>query len=145
MSGIIVGIDGSSHSVNALEWAMKEGTLRHAPVTVVTVHSVPANPWTGNRSVLAADPAEEEKARRVPEELTRKAASQIGDAQSASITIRAVTGYPANDLIAASRDADLVVVGSPGAGGFGRLVMGSVSSQVGQHAYCPVVVTPGQK
>ena len=38
MSGIIVGVDGSGHSQRALEWAMNEAAIRHAPLTVVTVH-----------------------------------------------------------------------------------------------------------
>jgi len=38
MSGIIVGVDGSGHSQRALEWAMKEAAIRHAPLTVLTVH-----------------------------------------------------------------------------------------------------------
>ena len=43
MPGITVGIDGSAHSTRALEWAIKEAAVRHAPVTVLTVHSVPAS------------------------------------------------------------------------------------------------------
>ncbi len=51
-----------------------------------------------------------------------------------------VTGDPAEELINASRDADMVVVGSRGSGGFASLLMGSVSSKVTHHAACPVVV-----
>jgi nucleotide-binding universal stress UspA family protein len=142
MSGIIVGVDGSSHSARALEWALKEGALRQAPVTVVTVYSVPANPYTGNPTVQDTDAVHQHKMREAAEDLTRKAASEIGDTQPASVKIRAIIGYPASELIAASRDADLVVVGSRGTGGFARLVMGSVSSQVAQHAHCPVAVIP---
>jgi nucleotide-binding universal stress UspA family protein len=144
MFAIIVGVDGSNHSIQALEWAMEEGALRQAAVTVVTVNSTPANPWTGNPAVQDTDPAHEQKMRQAAEELIRKATSQIGDAQPTSVTVRALTGFPAKELIAASRDADLVVVGSRGAGGFARLVMGSVSSQVTQHARCPVVVIPAE-
>jgi nucleotide-binding universal stress UspA family protein len=60
------------------------------------------------------------------------------------VTVRAVNGFPAQELIEASRDADLLVVGSRGGGGFARLMMGSVSDQAVRHAYCPVVVVPGQ-
>jgi nucleotide-binding universal stress UspA family protein len=56
-----------------------------------------------------------------------------------------VNGFPAQELIEASRDANLLVVGSSGGGGFARLMMGSVSDQVMRRAYCPVVVVPGQR
>jgi hypothetical protein len=49
------------------------------------------------------------------------------------------------ELIEASEDADLLIVGSRGAGGFTRLMMGSVSSQVSHHAHCPVVIVPGNR
>jgi nucleotide-binding universal stress UspA family protein len=140
MPGIIVGIDGSAHSARALEWAIKEGALQHAPVTVITVNSVPASPWTGNPTVLAQDPAELEKLRQAAEELTVKVTSQLDGAQPASVTVRAMNGFPARELIDASQHADLVVVGSRGVGGFARLLMGSVSDQVTHHAHCPVMV-----
>jgi nucleotide-binding universal stress UspA family protein len=76
------------------------------------------------------------------EEMTLKVTSQLGEAQPAPVTVRAVIGFPSQALIEASREADLLVVGSRGAGGFAKLMAGSVSSQVVHHAHCPVVVVP---
>jgi nucleotide-binding universal stress UspA family protein len=73
----------------------------------------------------------------------QKAVSQVGDPGPASVTVRAVSGLPAHELVGASADADLVVVGSRGGGGFSRLLLGSVTNQVVAHATCPVVVIPG--
>jgi nucleotide-binding universal stress UspA family protein len=142
MSGITVGIDGSAHSSRALEWAIKEGAVRHAPVTVLTVHSVPMSGWTGNPIMLPQDAEDLKSERQAAEELTAKILSQLGDAQPPSVTVRAIIGFPAEELIEASRAADLMVVGSRGAGGFARLMIGSVSSQVVHHAHSPVVVVP---
>lgn len=140
MSGITVGIDGSDHSVRALEWAANEAAVRHAPLTVLTVHLVPQSGWTGNPIILPQDAEEVAKERQAAEEMTLKVTSQLGEARPASVTVRAVNGFPARELIEASRGADLMVVGSRGAGGFAKLVAGSVSSQVVHHAHCPVVV-----
>jgi len=54
-------------------------------------------------------------------------------------------GDAAEELVRASRDADLLVVGSRGSGGFAKLLVGSVSSQVTHHAACPVVIVPGSR
>lgn len=140
MPGIYVGVDGSGHSAYALEWAIEEAAIRRAPITVLTVYPVPVSGWTGRPVILSEDSAEQEKARQAAEEMTLKVTSHLGEARPASVTVRAVTGFPAEKLIEASRDADLLVVGSRGAGGFARLVLGSVSSQVVHHAHCPVVV-----
>ena len=80
-----------------------------------------------------------------PEEMIVKVTSQLGDARPASVAVRAVNGFPAQELIEASRDADLIVVGSRGSGGFTKLLVGSVSSQVVHHAHCPVVVVPTER
>jgi nucleotide-binding universal stress UspA family protein len=145
MPGIIVGIDGSDGAHRALEWAMKEAAAHHAALTVVTVHAVAASAWTGNPVILPPDEPAVEKVRHAAEESVAKAAAQLGESQPLSVTVRAVNGVPAQELIEASRDADLLVVGSRGAGGFVRLMMGSVSDQVVHHAYCPVVVVPSQR
>jgi len=140
MPGIVVGVDGSEHSLRTLEWAMKEAALQHAPLTVLSVHQVAGSYWTGNPIIYPADQPEEEKSRLAAEEAVSQAASRLGDAAPAPVIVRAVSGIPAQELITASRDADLLVVGSRGGGGFAGLRMGSVSSQVVHHAACPVVV-----
>jgi nucleotide-binding universal stress UspA family protein len=140
MPGITVGIDGSDHSVKALEWALREAAVQHSPVTVVMVHLVPMSGWTGRPITLPADAAELDKARQTADELILKVTSQLGDAKPASVKVNVVNGFPAQELIEASRDSDLVVIGSRGSGGFAKLMMGSVSSQVVHHAHCPVVV-----
>ena len=142
MSGITVGIDGSSHSTRALEWAVNEAAVRHAPLTVLTVHLVLQSGWTGNPITFPKDAEELEKERQAAEEMTLKVTSQLGEARPASVTVRAVSGFPSQELIKASGEADLLVVGSRGAGGFARLVAGSVSCQVVHPAHCPVVVVP---
>jgi nucleotide-binding universal stress UspA family protein len=142
MPGIVVGIDGSHHSTKALEWALKEAAVQHTPLTVLTVHSVPASPWTGNPVIMEQDAGEQEKMLAAVEELTQRVASELGETRPDSVTVRAINGFPAEALIEASTDADLLVVGSRGAGGFAKLMMGSISSQVVEHAHCPVVVVP---
>jgi nucleotide-binding universal stress UspA family protein len=145
MAGIIVGVDGSHDAHRALEWAMQEAATRHAPLTVITVHPVAASPWTGTPYFFPVDEPATEQARQAAEEAVAKAATQLGQSQPAPVTVKAVTGLTAQVLIEASRDADLLVVGSRGGGGFARLMLGSVSDQVMHHAHCPVVVVPGPR
>lgn len=62
-----------------------------------------------------------------------------------SVTVEALNGVPTEELLKAAGDADMVVVGSRGAGGFTRLLLGSVSSQIVHHAHCPVVIIPADR
>lgn len=145
MPGIVVGVDGSPDSQLALEWAVKEAALRHSALTALAVHQVAAGHWTGNPLVFPQDAPLREQAMQDAEEAVSKAARQLGDARPESVTVAAVSGLAAKELIDASHGADLMVVGSRGAGGFASLLMGSVSSQVVAHAACPVVVVPTRK
>ena len=110
MPGIVVGVDGSEHSQQVLEWAMKEAELKQAPLTVLAVHQVAASYWTGSPIIYPADLPEQEKSRQAAEEAVSQAADRLG-AALASVTVRAVSGLPAQVLIDASKDADLVVIG----------------------------------
>jgi len=66
----------------------------------------------------------------------------LDEPRPASVTVKAVHGFVVEEIISAGWDADMIVVGSRGAGGFTRLMMGSVASQVAQHAHCPVLIVP---
>ena len=143
MSGIIVGVDGSGHSQHALEWAAREAALRQTSLTVLTVEHVIAG-WGGGTApiVYPVDASDIERARKLAQAETDKVLEALGNRQPADVTVRAVSGVPAQELIRASDGADLLVVGSLGVGGLTRLLMGSVSSQVTHLANCPVVVIP---
>ena len=145
MSGIVVGLDGSAHSERTLAWAVAEAAARKAPLTVLAVHEVAAGHWTGHPVIYPADQPELEKMRQAVQEMTQKAVSQAGEPGPASVTVRAVSGLPAAELIDASGEADLIVVGARGGGGFAKLMLGSVSRKVLHHAHCPVVVIPGDR
>ena len=109
---------------------------------MVTVHEVAASGWTGNPIILPADEPALEKTRQAAQEAVAKAAIALGESQPASVTVRAVNGFAAEELISASRDGDLLVVGFRGTGRFAQLVLGSVSNKVVHQAHCPVVVVP---
>jgi nucleotide-binding universal stress UspA family protein len=154
MPGIIVGVDGSDHSHRALLWAMQEAARHHAPLTVMTVCPSPARPATATFWGLPTLPDagfDAERARRVVQDAVDKAAGEISgtvpevtvpEVTVPEVTVTVARGEPTEELVTASRDADMLVVGSRGTGGFTRLLLGSVSSQVVHHAACPVVVIP---
>jgi nucleotide-binding universal stress UspA family protein len=142
MSGIIVGIDGSSHSRRALEWAINEAAIRHMPLTVLTVHQAVTGFW-GGPVVYPGDADLTEHARKVAQDETDVALGKLApEARPPEVTVLAVTGIPAEEVLRMAGDADMVVVGSRGAGGFKKLLMGSVSTHVTHHSHCPVVVVP---
>jgi nucleotide-binding universal stress UspA family protein len=141
MSGIIVGVDGSGHSQRALEWAMREAAIRHAPLTVLTVHQAIVGFYGGVTS-YPDDEARTEQAREAAQAETDKVLAGLAGPRPEPVTVKAVNGFPVEELITASTEADLVVLGSRGAGGFTRLMMGSVAAQVAQHAHCPVLIVP---
>ena len=142
MPGIIVGVDGSEVSRRALDWAVREAGLRGAALTVLAVHQVASNYWTGSPEHYPADQPVTEVMRRAAEEAVQKAVSQAGEKAPASVTVRAVSGLPAQELVSASSDADLVVVGTNSGGGLSQMLLGSVTNKVVNHAACPVVVIP---
>jgi nucleotide-binding universal stress UspA family protein len=144
MTGIIVGIDGSDHSRHALEWAVREAAVRSAPLTVLTVQQAVVGYW-GSPVLYPGDEDLAEQGRKTAQAETDSVLEEIGSEPAPSaVTVRAVTGLPAEALLEAAADADMLVVGSRGAGGFKRLLMGSVSTQVTHHAPCPVVVIPDE-
>ena len=142
MSGIFVGVDGSDHSRLALAWALRAAARQGMPLTVISVRPTPVRPATDIYWAvpdLPVDTRGEEAELQALREFVNKVADETGETLP-DITVVVEKGDPAEVLIGASRDADLLVVGSRGSGGFARLMLGSVSSKVVHHAACPVVV-----
>jgi nucleotide-binding universal stress UspA family protein len=142
MTKIVVGVDSSDGSKEALRWAVAEGVLRQATVEAVHVWELPvfaATPF-GDIPVDTGD-FEREALRHFDEAVDAVDASGLPE----PIVRSFVAGGPAPELLAAATDADLLVVGSRGRGGFAGLLLGSVSQQVSQHARCPVVIIPHQR
>ena len=145
MPGIVVGIDGSPNAERALDWAMGHAAVLHAPLTVIAVHEVPKSYWGHIPVAGPADKVAVEEERKAAQEMTQRIASQLGDAAPADVSVVAVIGFVVEELVKASRDADMLVVGARGVGGFARLLLGSVSSQIVSHSVCPVVLVPHQR
>jgi nucleotide-binding universal stress UspA family protein len=140
MPGIIVGVDGSDHSRKALERAIQEAAAHHTSLTVLTVHQAVRDVY-GGVSTYPGDADLTEKARQAATAETNEVVAALG-VQPESVTVTAVHGLPAEELVKAAQGADMVVMGSRGAGGFARLRMGSTATQVAQHAHCAVLILP---
>jgi len=143
MPGIIVGTDGSAHSRRALEWAIREAGTRRTPLTVFTVYQAIPDYWGTVTSPGAHALAAE--ARKMAQEEADRLLDRAGPrSRPLSVTVRAANGLPAAELLKAAddTDADMIVVGARGAGGFRKLLLGSVSTYVTRHAHCPVAVIP---
>jgi nucleotide-binding universal stress UspA family protein len=148
MKTIVVGIDGSDGARAALSWAVEEARMRHAALRVVhawtlTPILVPAAAFG---SIGGAFPAPQDDAVFEDEnrELLDAAVAAVLDGQrDVPVNKVLVRGSPVPALLEAAEDADLLIVGSRGLGGFGGLLLGSVSDQVAHHARCPVVIVRG--
>jgi len=150
MPGIVVGVDGSANARYALEWAVSEAAVKNAPLTVLTVNEVAASFWTGQPITVPADQVLLETARKEATELTDKALADLGESRPSSVTVKAVNGFAADELIEASQNADLLVVGARGGAHFhggmaSHSPIGSISNKVLHRAQCPVVVVPAKK
>jgi nucleotide-binding universal stress UspA family protein len=144
MQRIVVGIDGSDGARRALEFAVAEAKVRDAHLVVVHAWLEPAAVAVG--SVITAGGVEPELFEEEAERTMREALAAVDTTGlPQGIEHHVVAGTPARSLLDAAQDADLVVVGSRGRGGFTGLLLGSVSQQVAHHASCPVVIVPSHR
>ena len=132
---IVVGIDGSAPSLAALEWGARQAEFTGSALEVLIVWQWPMS--YGFAMPLASDFEPATEAGKVLD-------AAVGDVRKAhpEVQIRSsvVEGFPAQVLVEASKNADLVVVGSRGHGEFAGLLIGSVSEHCVTHAHCPVLV-----
>jgi nucleotide-binding universal stress UspA family protein len=156
MRTIVVGVDGSAEARAALRWALAEGRLRSARVQVVYAYDydqewppyddAPRGPFddVALREVPETWERAAANARRTATALVRGLLRAVGAAAAGvDVELLAVRDRrPARALVSLSQDAELLVVGTRGRGGFSGLLLGSCSQQCLQLAACPVAVVP---
>ncbi|MEV0004813.1 universal stress protein [Micromonospora sp. NPDC050980] len=134
---VVAGVDGSPSSLAAADQAAATAVARSRPLLLVhgylhpLGYGVPLNPYD------LGVPAPTEEAEKM---LERVAGNLAGRHPGLRVAVRQVAGGPGATLVAESRRAELVVVGSRGGGGFAGLLLGSVGGQLAQHGHCPVLV-----
>jgi nucleotide-binding universal stress UspA family protein len=142
---IVVGVDGSRFSREALRWALAEATLRDCAVrALMVVHAPPvvaAGPpaGTGLGAMLPEEPAQDRLSL-----LETTVHDVLAGHDDPRLTTELLRGGPPEVLCDESRNAQLLVLGSRGHGQLFDAVLGSVSQYCVRHASCPVVVIPPQ-
>jgi nucleotide-binding universal stress UspA family protein len=135
----VVGLDGSDHSIGALRHAVRLARLTGAQLEAVVVWDYPINygpSWTPTEWTPEVD------ARHI---LEHAVDAVFGTETLPSVTLVVRRGSAGAVLLDQSKDADLLVVGSRGHGGFAGLLLGSVSAVCAEHATCPVLVVHGTR
>jgi nucleotide-binding universal stress UspA family protein len=136
---VVVGIDGSAESVAALRWAARYAAATGARVQALLAWHYPGavgGPPTG----VAPEPVHDETEAEMRETLDAAVAKAYDGQEAAGVEKGTAYGHPAQALIEASREADLLVLGSHGHGAFTGMLVGSVSIHCVTGAFCPVVV-----
>jgi nucleotide-binding universal stress UspA family protein len=143
MRRIVVGVDGSEASRRALTWARDEAMLRSLPLEVVSAWGMPPVPVVPEISAWSAEAVADmgPATKEMVEEMLRDVVAE----RDLDVEVSVVQGAPAAALLDEAADAELLVVGSRGLGGFRSLLLGSVSQQCAQHAPCPVVIVPSER
>jgi nucleotide-binding universal stress UspA family protein len=137
---IVVGIDGSQHSGNALEWAVGRARLGGEQLELVNSYSLtPEFNFYGFQGVASSEHVEWYV--EFSEQVLEAAAARVRElAPGLSCTLTSQLGYAAQVLAVASEGAGAVVVGRRGLGGAASVLLGSVSNRLTIEAQCPVVV-----
>ncbi|MFF3873596.1 universal stress protein [Streptomyces sp. NPDC001978] len=132
---VVVGVDGSPSSHAALRWAVRYAGLVGGHVDALAAWELGGlYGW----SAPAVDTDFDEEVAR--QQLTQELTDALGTEGAGEVRVLLVRGNPVDVLLRAAEDAEIVVVGSHGRGGFARALLGSVSQNVAQHASCPVVI-----
>jgi nucleotide-binding universal stress UspA family protein len=132
---VVVGVDGSDASRDALRWAVDYAALVGADVEAVTAWQWPISLVVNLPVADAFDPMED-----VRQSLDRIVSEELGEHPAVTVIRSVYCGSPAPILLEVAREARLLVVGSRGHGGFAELLLGSTSEHCVRHAGCPVVV-----
>ena len=133
---IVVGVDGSAQSKDALRWAGRLSTALGAPIVAVIAWSVPNGMGYGF-AYMPENWSPEADAHKIVDDAVDEV---FGANRPSTLTTEISHDHPAKALLSAAADATLLIVGSRGHGGFAGLLLGSVSAHCAEHATCPVLV-----
>ena len=139
-NGILVAIDGSAESDAAVRWAAHEAAMRHAPITLLHVVVPVVTSWPVRSLQAEFNEWQEDNARQVIEDAEKTLRADVGAAAVSDLHSQIEHAHVVPALVSASKDAEMVVVGSRGLGAVGRAVLGSTSGGLLRHAHCPVAV-----
>ncbi|MFV8232544.1 universal stress protein [Mycolicibacterium fortuitum] len=140
--GIVVGVDGSPASDNAVVWAARDAVLRGVQLTLIYALPGAASPvWLDVALPQDYWDYQNETGQKVLD-VAQQVAREAAGEHALRIVAKSVPGHAVATLIEYSRRADLVVVGSRGLSKWGRRLLGSVSSSLAHHAHGPVAVIP---
>jgi nucleotide-binding universal stress UspA family protein len=141
MNTIVVGVDNSAGAKAAIAFAHQEARLRGSTLRAVHAWQFGYVGYTGFEGAVPAMGGDIHELRAAAAAaLDATVREAIPDVSDVKIEQRVVEGTPAAALVDESHNADLLVVGSRGHGGFASLLLGSVSQQCAHHAACPVVI-----
>ena len=138
--GILVAVDGSTESNAAIIWATREAALRRVPLTLLHAVAPIVVGWPVGELYKEMPDWQKDVADNVVAHARKTASEGFDGSEPPEIRAEVVYANVVSSLIEASMHAQLVVVGSQGVGGLGRLLLGSVSSALVHHAHCPVAV-----
>lgn len=141
MCRIVVGFDGSDSARQTVAWALEEAEVHGWELHVITVLEQQPVPTTWGAPAYL--PVTSEDLDTLKANAQRAVDAVVDDRPqppTVPVTVTITTGQPAAVLIRESETAEHLVVGCRGMGGFGRLLLGSVSNQVVHHATCPVTI-----
>ena len=138
--GILVAVDGSAESDAAVRWATYEAVMRDATVTLMHVVPPVVVSWPVAPMQATITEWQEDNARHVIEQAQKTFHASLGESGPPAVHTEVRYSGIVTTLVNASKEAQMIVVGSRGMGALGRLVLGSVSSGLVHHAHCPVTV-----
>lgn len=145
MNVIVVGVDHSPGARAALVFADEEARLRGATIHAVHAWQYGYIGYVGPESRLPPVGADIDELHTAAATALEASVREALPDTDVPIELQAIQGAPASVLVEASRDADLLVVGSRGHGGFVGLLLGSVGQQCAHHAECPVVIVHAER
>jgi nucleotide-binding universal stress UspA family protein len=144
---IVVGVDASEGARVAYRWAVHEARLRDAQLRAVYAWTLSYARGEGYGYLIGptdvlpyGGPSDQRRA--AEQVLERATAHMLRETTGVELVREVIQGSAGDVLVSAAADADLLVVGSRGHGGFVGLLLGSVSQQCAHHASCPVVIVP---